>query len=202
MRRPWLIIPVKSLGGGKSRLAAALTRARRRELNEWLLRRMLAAARVYPGRGRTLLVSRCPSALALGRRAGVHCLVERSPHGLNSAASQALRSARARGAGAVMLAACDLPRLRASDLRGLAQHGAKLARGLLLCPDEHGRGTNALYLSAGVRLQFHFGRDSLRRHQAQARRRSLPLELYRNRRIASDIDTVSQLRRWRAQRCR
>jgi 2-phospho-L-lactate guanylyltransferase len=197
-----LIIPVKSLAGGKSRLAPALTPARRRELNSWLLRRMLAAATLYPGRERTLLVSRCAAALALGRSAGVHCLPERRPHGLNRAASQALRSVRARGAGAVMLAACDLPRLRALDLRQLARRGARMSRGLLLCPDEQRRGTNALYLSPGVSLRFCFGRDSLRRHQAEARRRSLPVQLHRNRRLASDIDTVTQLRRWRDGRCR
>jgi len=200
--RPWLIIPVKSLAGGKSRLAPALSRARRRELNEWLLRRMLAAAARYPGPERTLLVSRSAAVLALGRSAGVHCLVERPPHGLNSAAGQALRSVRARGAGAVMLAACDLPRLRALDLRQLARRGAQLTRGLLLCPDEQRRGTNAIYLSAGVSLPFHFGRDSLQRHQTQARRRSLPVRLHRNHRIASDIDTVTQLRRWCEERCR
>ncbi len=163
---------------------------------------MLAAAALYPGRERTLLISRCADALALGRSAGVHCLTERRPHGLNSAASQALRSVRARGAGAVMLAACDLPQLRALDLRQLARRGARLSRGLVLCPDEQGRGTNALYLSAGVRLQFRFGHDSLQNHQTQAQRRSLQVALHRNRRIASDIDTVTQLRRWRDVWCR
>jgi len=202
MRRAWLIIPVKSLAGGKSRLATALTRARRRELNDWLLRRMLAAATIFPGPDRTLLVSRCAAALALGRSAGVHCLTERRPHGLNRAAAQAVRSARARGAGAVMLAACDLPELRALDLRQLARRGARLPRGVLLCPDEHSRGTNALYLTAGATLRFQFGRDSLRRHQTEALRRSLAVRLHRNPRIARDIDTVTQLRRWRRERCR
>lgn len=200
--RPWLIIPVKSLTGGKSRLAPALTRARRRELNAWLLRHMLAAAAIFPGRERTLLVSRSAAVLAVGRSAGVHCLAERRPHGLNGAALQAVRSLRARGAGAVMLAACDLPQLRPVDLRELARRGARLSHGLLLCPDELNRGTNALYLCAGAMLRFRFGRDSLRRHQAEARRRSLPVRLHRNRRIASDIDTVTQLRRWRREQCR
>jgi len=202
MRRPWLIIPVKSLADGKSRLAPALTRARRRELNTWLLRHTLEAAALYPGRERTLLVSRCAAALAIGRSIGVHCLQERRRSGLNGAASQALRSVRARGAGAVMLAACDLPRLRARDLQLLARRGAHLSGGMLLCPDEQQQGTNALFLSSGVALRFRFGRDSLQRHLSEAQRRSLPVKLHRNRRIASDIDTVTQLRRWRAERCR
>ena len=202
MRRPWLIIPVKSLAGGKSRLAAALTGAQRRELNGWLLQHLLAVAAIFPGRGRTLLVSRSAAALALGRRAGVHCLAERRPHGLNRAAAQAVHSARARGAGAVILAACDLPLLRALDLRELARRGARLAHGLVLCPDEHRRGTNALYLSAEATLQFQFGRDSLRRHRREAQRRALTVRVHRNPRIARDIDTVTQLRRWRAEECR
>jgi 2-phospho-L-lactate/phosphoenolpyruvate guanylyltransferase len=194
--RPWLIIPVKSLAHGKSRLAAVLSARGRRQLNELLLRRMLATAALFPGTQRTAVVSRCEETLTIARHCGVLALREPRRRGLNAAVASALRRVRARGATAVMLAACDLPRLRTRDLRAMARAGA-LVRGLLLCPDTSGSGTNALYLAAGTVVRFRFGRASLRGHLREARRRGLPVRLHRSARIAADIDTPAQLRRWR-----
>src|SRR6185437_6194877 len=133
--RTWLIIPVKSLDGGKSRLAKVLSGTRRRALNERLLRRVLRIAAAFPGLRRTLVVSRCPAALALARRWGAHAVQERRPGGLNAAVAQAVGMARRQGAGALLVAACDLPYLRARDLRALARGGGSRQRCVLLCPD-------------------------------------------------------------------
>jgi 2-phospho-L-lactate guanylyltransferase len=195
--RPWLLIPVKSLSGGKSRLARVLGAAGRRALNEQLLHRMLKVATRFPGMRRTTVVSRCVGALQLAKQYGAYALRERRAEGLNAAAAQALRSLRRRGAGAVLVAACDLPRLRAADLAALARRGSKCTRTLLLCPDESGTGTNALYICRGSSLRFRFGKDSLRRHRREAGRRGLAVGVYLNARIAADIDTPGQWRRWR-----
>jgi 2-phospho-L-lactate guanylyltransferase len=195
--RPWLLIPVKSLDGGKSRLASVLSAAARRELNEQLLHRMLKVATRFPGMRRTAVVSPCGGALELAKQYGAYAIRERRPRGLNAAAAQALRSLRRRGAGAVMVSACDLPRLRADDLSALARRASQCRRTLLLCPDESGTGTNALYICRGSSLRFRFGKDSLRRHRREARRRGLAVEVYLNARIAGDIDTPGQWHRWR-----
>ncbi len=200
--RPWLIIPVKSLANGKSRLAPVLSARGRRRLNERLLRRVLATAARFPGVGRTAVVSRCQETLTVAERYGATALREPRRRGLNAAATSALRRVRARGAAAVIVAACDLPRLRARDLRAVARAGARLVGGLLLCPDTSGTGTNALYLAAGTVMRFRFGRASLRGHLREARRRGLPVRLHRSARIAADIDTPAQWRRWRRERQR
>ena len=195
--RPWLVIPVKSLDSGKSRLASVLSTAGRRALNEQLLHRVLKVATRFPGVRRTVVISRCAGALQLAERYGAGTIRERGTDGLNAAAAQALRSLRRSGAGAVMVAACDLPRMRAADLAALARRGARRTRTLLLCPDESGTGTNALYICRGSSLRFRFGKDSMRRHQREAERRGLAVELYANARIAADIDNATQWRRWR-----
>jgi 2-phospho-L-lactate/phosphoenolpyruvate guanylyltransferase len=193
---PWLIIPVKSLTQGKSRLARVLGPERRRDLNELLLRRMLATAARFPGRRRTAVVSGCDQALAVAEQSGVTALREPRRRGLNAAVTWALGRVRARRAAPVIVAACDLPRLRAGDLRALAQAGARLPRGVLLCPDEGCSGTNALHLGPRAQLRFRFGAASLRRHVREARRRGVTVELHRSARIAADIDTPAELRRW------
>ena len=53
----WLLIPVKSLADGKSRLQAVLADDARRQLNQMLLIRALAAASGYPGVARTGVIS-------------------------------------------------------------------------------------------------------------------------------------------------
>ena len=57
LERPWLLVPVKSLRCGKSRLESALAPAERRRLNEFFLRHMIAVAGQFPGLARTAVVS-------------------------------------------------------------------------------------------------------------------------------------------------
>ena len=61
----WLLIPVKSLTEGKSRLQAVLAADARRQLNQMLLIRALAAASGYPGVARTGVISECAGVLGL-----------------------------------------------------------------------------------------------------------------------------------------
>ena len=68
--RLWLVVPVKSLRDGKSRLAPVLSVAERRAFNEWLLVRTLQQAALFPGLERTLLVSACEEACACASAQG------------------------------------------------------------------------------------------------------------------------------------
>ena len=193
---PWVLVPVK----GRlqhlfcPRRAAGVSMSCCCAMRSPSPRRFLAA-------DASLVVSRCTAALALARHYGADAVRERN-RGLNAAAAQGLRAIRARTAGPVIVIACDLPLLRTPDLRTLYRRGLRLGADLMLCPDESGTGTNAIYLGQGVRLRFRFGSQSLQKHLRDAQRRGLLTDLYVNARIARDIDTPAQLRRWRRQRLR
>lgn len=194
--KPWLLVPVKSLAAGKSRLASVLEQGALRKLNETLLRHVLKTASRFPGRARTAVVSRCEAALELAAACGARAIRQASRPGLNPAAAEGLEAVRRAGAGAVILMACDLPLVRPSDIREIADLGSQLG-GLLVCPDRHWAGTNAMYIPAGCSPRFRFGADSLHKHMGEALRAGMATGVHFNTRLACDIDTPEDLRRWR-----
>ncbi|EER58375.1 protein of unknown function DUF121 [Acidovorax delafieldii 2AN] len=186
---PWLVLPVKSISEGKSRLAPFLDTDARHALNTELLRRSLALAAEYPGLDRTLVVSRCPRVLAMARKAGAHVLVEQDC-GLNAAAGQAVHALRGTAA-RVLVLSCDLPLAKSDELRAIVQ-----SNDVILATDLAGTGTNALCLPPGTNFQFHYGEASRQRHVEEALRQGLCCRVVQLHGLAFDLDTVADYDFW------
>jgi len=193
---PWLLIPVKSLVHGKSRLAPMLDDAARRELNETLLVRMLEAASECPGRDRTAVISECTEALRVATVHGATALRQSMGEGLNGAVGEGVRALRRDNANALMIVAADLPLVTGEDLLVIARGGNE--RELVIWTDKHRTGTNALFLPADASLRFRFGPDSCAAHAREARAGGLTVSVQFNPRVAFDIDTPEDLQRWYA----
>ena len=156
-----VVVPVRSLEGAKSRLGAVLDAEERRDLVERLLLRTVAAALATPGVADVVVVSPDPEVLAVASGAGARPLTQRS-RGLNPA----LQEARAAiDADRLLVLPADLPAVTAEDLaRILAAGDAAGAPSVILAPDRHGRGTNALLLAPPDAIDFAFGGDSRAAH--------------------------------------
>jgi len=187
----WLVVPVKSLRDGKSRLAPSLGSSERSALVERLLLRTLAQARQFPGLARTLVVSACEDTRALAGEFGAHTLEERAPLGLNSALSQARAALRAAGASRMLIVPCDLPLLSAPDMESLA--APESADTVAIAPDRLGRGTNGLCLQTALDFEFAFGAESLPRHLEHARRIGVHHTLVERIGLAFDLDMPEDL---------
>jgi 2-phospho-L-lactate guanylyltransferase len=159
-----MVVPVRSLQDGKSRLASALKPAQRRAFMEALLTRTLQEAASVPGLERTLVVSPCKQALGFASAIGACTLEEQPPGGLNVALGQARIALKALGATRMMIVSSDLPLLRGQDLAALA--AACDANTIAIAPDQTREGTNALCLDVARELTFLFGPDSFKRHLA------------------------------------
>ncbi len=190
---PWLLIPVKAFDAGKSRLRTVLADDARRDLNELFLRRTLAAAREFPGPRRTAVISECDRVLRVAAACGVRT-VQASGPGLNRAASEGIAHVRRRGAQDVLLMACDLPTVNPSDLRELAERGRR--DGILICPDKHRTGTNAILVPRGAHLKFRFGSASALRHCHEALRAGFSAIVHFNAAVAFDVDDPHDLALW------
>jgi 2-phospho-L-lactate guanylyltransferase (CobY/MobA/RfbA family) len=81
--------------------------------------------------------------------------------------------------------------LQTHDLREIAT----LARQheVVICPDKHCAGTNAIVFSEPTPMRFSFGPGSYLQHQCEAQRCGLVPHLYYNQRIARDIDLPEDL---------
>lgn len=166
------VIPVRTLEGAKSRLGGALDAEERQDLVRLLLERTIAAAGLVPQVASILVVSPDPAILELATRAGAEPLRQRG-EGLNEGLEQAVARAIAGGATAVLVLAADLPSISDTSIGEIvatATAAASAGRSIVVVvPDRHGRGTNALLLSPPDVIGFAFGPDSRVAHEAAAR---------------------------------
>jgi 2-phospho-L-lactate guanylyltransferase len=105
---------------------------------------------------------------AIATSAGARPIRQRS-QGLNAGLREAREEALAGGADAIAVLPIDLPLVSPAALAGLLAPLDDPTRPLVvLVPDRHGRGTNALVLAPPNAIEFGFGGDSRRAHEACA----------------------------------
>lgn len=156
-----VVIPVSTYEGAKSRLGAVLDAEERRDLVERLLRRTVAAALATPGVADVVVVSPDPEVLAIAQAAGARPVAQGS-RGLNPA----LQEARAAiTADRLLVLPADLPTVTAGNLtQVLAAGDTAGSPSVVIAPDRHGRGTNALLLTPPDVIDPAFGGDSRAAH--------------------------------------
>jgi 2-phospho-L-lactate guanylyltransferase len=156
-----VVIPVRTFEGAKSRLGAVLDAEERRDLVERMLRRTVAAARATPGVTDVVVVSPDPEVLDVARAAGAHPVLQRS-RGLNPALQEARAAIRA---DRLLVLPADLPAVTTGDLSAMLAAGDTTGTpSVVLAPDRHGRGTNALLLTPPDVIDPAFGGDSRAAH--------------------------------------
>ncbi|HEX4024588.1 MAG TPA: 2-phospho-L-lactate guanylyltransferase [Steroidobacteraceae bacterium] len=193
--RCYALVPIKRRALCKSRLASVLDGRQRLVLVRSMLQRVLDALSGAGGIEQVAVVSAerdtVPADITLLPDAG---------DGLNAALQHAQQGLLERGARAILVLPADLPHLRAEDVDALVRAGR--SGGFALAPDAAGTGTNALFWSAesvqraaagAAPLRFEFGPDSCRRHQAQAVRLGLAVQLVHRPGLAFDVDTAADL---------
>lgn len=189
------IVPVRSLTDGKSRLAGVLAPPARADLIRGMLSRVLAAIDESRAISATAVVSPDAAALDLAAQAGAFPVPQdAATPGLNPAIDAGRQWAEDRGAGAMLVLFGDLPLLTGDDVRNLARRDAPL----VLAPDRHGSGTNALLLrlgdsEEGRRFRFHYGPASYAHHVDEAHRLGLEVTTSIAPGTALDLDTPEDL---------
>jgi 2-phospho-L-lactate guanylyltransferase len=185
------ILPVKSFDQAKQRLRHGLAPHDRRALVEAMFADALVALGRVAGLERIVVVSgdRVAQRIAGGYGATV---IEDDELGHNSAALRGVEAVLEDGIERALLVPGDCPLLAAADIDMLIAHPAG-AQSVLIVPDRHGTGTNALLLSPPGVLAPSFGPDSCRRHLAEAQAAGIPAEVVELDSLALDIDTSDDL---------
>ena len=165
------MIPVQAFEHAKSRLGSVLDAEERRDLVELLLRNTIAAALATEGVAEVVVVSPDPDVLDVAAEAGARGVEQRS-RGLNPA----LQEARAAATGArLLILPADLPGVRPADLARVLDAGtAAGSPSVVLVPDRHGTGTNALLLDPPDAIDPAFGGDSRAGHAWLAASAEIP----------------------------
>lgn len=197
------LIPVRSFRGGKTRLAQHLSDERRAALSRWMFHRVLAAAHGSGVVASILVISPDAEVLTAAAAAAPDVVPLAQPAaapGLNPALDLGRQWADERGRAAVLVLFADLPLLSGTDVANLARRDAAV----VLAPDRHGRGTNALFLrlqrggeAAADPFRFQFGEGSYARHVDEADRLGLDAVTVIAAGTTLDIDTPDDLQRLR-----
>jgi 2-phospho-L-lactate guanylyltransferase len=166
------IVPVRSLSGAKSRLGEPLDPEERADLILALLRRTVAAALAARRLDGVAVVSQDAELLTQARAMGAASVLQESD-GLNEGLSETRDSAGAEATALLVLPA-DLPAVSAEAIERLVEAAEETARReperpvVVLVPDRHGTGTNALLVAPPNAIEFRFGEGSRAAHAAEA----------------------------------
>ena len=188
----WAIVPVKPLRRGKSRLAEVLTQDERADLNRRLLVHTLETLTAIPEIEHVLVVSRDPGALALARDHGARTVQENGTPQLNVALARATILAKNYATRGVLIVPADLPLLTPEDVRAMLEK-VKAPPVVVVAPDRHREGTNALLVCPAGLIEYDFGPGSFQRHCNRALQAGARLEVCDLPSLALDVDLPEDL---------
>ena len=202
--RTLAVLPVKSFGAAKQRLSSALGSGSRQALAQAMFSDVLGSLRRVEGLDAVAVVTRDRAAesAAIGER--VQVLRDNEEAGQSAAALLGIRYALASGFDRVLLAPGDTPLLDAGEIASLLDRSAGRGLAVVIVPDRHRTGTNALLLSPPDAIAPSFGPGSFERHLSAAREASLPYAVEDLPSLALDVDTPEDLAEVSAalERCR
>lgn len=185
------ILPVKSLGMAKQRLAPDLDIGPRQALVQAMFSDVLVALRRAQRVDRVVVVSRDHNAQRVAAGYGAE-VVEDEDLGHNDAAARGVARALELGAGRALLVPGDCPLLDPAELDALIDRPARKPS-ILIVPDRHGTGTNALLVTPPDALASSFGPGSHARHERLAQEAGVAAETVDVPSLALDIDTTDDL---------
>ena len=188
----WAIVPVKPLRRGKSRLAGTLSEDERTELNRSLLQNTLKTFADLKEVEEVLVISRDPQALAIARQQGARTVREDGQPELNTALKRATVIAQVYATRGVLILPADLPLVTREDVLTLIQRAGE-PPAVVIAPDRHGTGTNALLISPAGLIEYDFGENSFQRHCQRAREAGARLEIVDLPTLGLDLDLPEDL---------
>ena len=183
------VVPVKKLSEAKSRLAGVLSPEERSALALDLLRHVLDAIAASGVVDSVAVIS--PEPGALGLPPGVVRLAQ-ARGGLNHVFYQGRAWAAAKGADALLAVLADLPLLRPGDISAMAEL-AGAPNTVVLAPDRHGVGTNAMLVHPLSRARFKFGTRSFPLHRSVYAEADILVKTYTSPGTSLDLDTPDDL---------
>ena len=188
----WAIVPVKPLRFGKSRLAEVLTPDERTDLNRRLLAHTLDTLTAVPEIEHVLVVSRDQAALALARSYGARTVQENGAPQLNVALARATIVAKNYATRGVLIVPADLPLITTEDVQAMLAR-AKDPPVVVVAPDRHRLGTNALLVCPVGLIDYEYGPNSFERHCQRAVQAGARLEVCELPSLALDMDLPEDL---------
>lgn len=186
----WIAIAARAPEGAKTRLSAvASPDVRAGYARQWFEHVLNCALAVVPAH-RVLLVS-CSATLRDYALAVGACALADKGQGLNEAFLQAADYAAEKGGQKILTLHADLPLLSPDDLNAMIAAGE--TADMVIAPDRHGAGTNALLRALPVTTGYHHGEGSFEAHYMVGEKAGLKRAVLKRDGLAVDVDTPEDL---------
>jgi 2-phospho-L-lactate guanylyltransferase len=189
--RTCAVLPVKHFDDAKQRLDRALNAGTRRALAEAMVSDVLHALRRATRVDAVIVVTGEHAAEALARAYDAEAIPD-DDRGHSHAARSGVDWALERGFERALLVPGDCPTLDAAELDELIADGMS-APDVVIVPDRHGSGTNALLLAAPDVIAPSFGPGSRARHEEAAQAAQARWRIAQPRSLTLDVDTADDL---------
>jgi 2-phospho-L-lactate guanylyltransferase len=187
------ILPVKRFAQAKQRLEPALGAGSREALAFAMFADVLGALEHSTLVEKIVVVSGETAVKNLVSQLDVILIRDSTEKGQSKAALAGMARAAALGYESAVLIPGDTPLLDPLELDNLIANAAVGRFDVVIVPDRHGTGTNALLLDPAGSYQPQFGPRSLERHTEQAESRGLNHTVEHVPSLALDIDTGADL---------
>jgi 2-phospho-L-lactate/phosphoenolpyruvate guanylyltransferase len=188
------VLPVKSFSRAKQRLGDAVGGSEREELAAAMVGDVLQALAAVPELADVFVVTAEPLAARASQQAGATVVDDPDEAGQSAAAARGIDAAQVRGADRVVLVPGDCPALDPRELATLLARRDEV----VIVPDRHGSGTNALLLTPPTVIAPSFGAGSFARHAALARAAGAHPKVAELPSLGLDVDTPDDLGALRA----
>jgi len=187
------VLPVKRFAAAKQRLAEDFTAGTRRAIVEAMVTDVLIGLRRARQVDQVLVVTGDSAVEALAHGYDAHTVHDPEDTGHSQAAVVGVQEAIARGARRVLLVPGDCPAIDPKEVDALVGRAAGGGPSVVVVPDRHGTGTNALLLTPPDAIEPSFGPGSRRRHVEAAEAAGARVQVDEVPSLVLDVDTAADL---------
>ncbi|MEO1269456.1 MAG: 2-phospho-L-lactate guanylyltransferase [Myxococcota bacterium] len=195
----WAVVPVKPFAQAKTRLAPALCPHDRHRLAHAMFTHVLDTLHRSEPIAGVLVITQCPTITLFAQQRGARVLGDPAGqpgqcHALSTIVDAGLcHVARVHQAQQALVLMADLPTLGIDDVAAML-HPLHQGSVMVVAPDRHHKGTNALALRPPLGIPSCFGHDdSLVRHLMAAAAYGTPAAVVQTAGLGFDLDTPDDL---------
>ncbi len=188
----WALVPLKSRERAKSRLATVLSPEQRTHLFFRLAERVIRTLQATRGVDAVAVITASAEIAAFARSLGATPILQSADFGMSAAFEQAVGELQITNAQRVLMLPGDLPLISSAALEALLTTAGN-EPGVVVVPDRHRTGTNALLCAPPRALSPCFGGHSFERHIAAAKTANVKAQVFEHDALALDLDHPEDL---------
>ena len=193
-----ILIPMRSLNDGKTRLSNLLSPNSRAKLIKLLFTQLLEKLKILKVEfplifSDVLVITPCNEVEKICKEFDIIILKEQNLNGLNSALRKGLSWSSENFYDSSLIIPGDIIDPDTKDIKKILEMGKTSRESMIICPSTD-FGTNALFLTLPTKMDLQFGPNSFFEHQKEASKQSIETIIAPLDSLKDDLDTGKDLK--------